>query len=201
VKPEGPAGGAHTFPPSSGQNESSTARVPTAQAVLAAKNVQRGLAAKVQEMSALLRKKQKVYMDSEQQIYSGPSSLGRGVFIIHLTHNCPPELQGHAIKNQDLLIASGAISLKGSDGMSAVEEDVEAVSVPCGPIRYLRMGCSFATSLGRGSSQYNNSNHPMSTCKLGHESWTKSPNRSIASPTYLKIYPHSSLSKGLSSIA
>lgn len=36
------------------------------------------------------------------------------------------ELQGHAIKNQDLLIASGAISLKGSDGMSAVDDDVAA---------------------------------------------------------------------------
>jgi hypothetical protein len=37
------------------------------------------------------------------------------------------ELQGHAIKNQDLLIASGAISLKGSDGANAAEEDVQAV--------------------------------------------------------------------------
>jgi len=99
VKPELPASGVHTFPPSSGQDKGTSSRIPTAQAVLAAKNVQRGLAAKVQEMSALLRKKQKVYMD---------------------------KLRGHAIKNQDLLIASGAISLKGSDGMSAVEEDVEA---------------------------------------------------------------------------
>jgi syntaxin 16 len=49
----------------------------------------------------------------------------------YLTHvTAKPELQGHAIKNQDLLIASGAISLKGSDGMTAVEEDVEAVSAP-----------------------------------------------------------------------
>jgi hypothetical protein len=36
------------------------------------------------------------------------------------------ELQGHAIKNQDLLIASGAISSRGSEGLSAVDEDVEA---------------------------------------------------------------------------
>ncbi|KAJ3965915.1 hypothetical protein EV361DRAFT_872816, partial [Lentinula raphanica] len=35
-------------------------------------------------------------------------------------------LQGHAIKNQDLLLASGTVSLKGSAGMSAVDEDVEA---------------------------------------------------------------------------
>ncbi|KAG8761031.1 hypothetical protein FRC14_000140 [Serendipita sp. 396] len=72
---------------------------PTTNAVLAAKNVQRGLAAKIQETSGLFRKKQKVYMD---------------------------RLQGHAIKNQDLLIASGAISLHGSEGMSAVEEDMAA---------------------------------------------------------------------------
>jgi len=44
-----------------------------------------------------------------------------------LFHRTPiPELQGHAIKNQDLLIASGTISLKGSEGMTAVDEDIEA---------------------------------------------------------------------------
>ncbi|KAF8973264.1 hypothetical protein BDZ97DRAFT_1780397 [Flammula alnicola] len=37
-------------------------------------------------------------------------------------------LQGHATKNQDLLVASGAISLKGSDGMSAVDDDILAAS-------------------------------------------------------------------------
>jgi syntaxin 16 len=36
------------------------------------------------------------------------------------------KLQGHAIKNQDLLIASGTISSKGSEGMSAVDDDMEA---------------------------------------------------------------------------
>ncbi|PSR78147.1 hypothetical protein PHLCEN_2v7556 [Hermanssonia centrifuga] len=36
------------------------------------------------------------------------------------------ELQGHAIKNQDLLVASGAISLQGSESWSAVDEDIEA---------------------------------------------------------------------------
>lgn len=44
----------------------------------------------------------------------------------HFLHLRPPELQGHAIKNQDLLIASGTISLKGSDGMTAVDDDVAA---------------------------------------------------------------------------
>ncbi|CCM01459.1 uncharacterized protein FIBRA_03512 [Fibroporia radiculosa] len=68
---------------------------------LAAKNVQRGLAAKVQELSTTFRKKQRVYME---------------------------KLQGHAIKNQDLLIASGAISSRGSEGLSAVDEDVEAAA-------------------------------------------------------------------------
>ncbi|KAH9998525.1 t-SNARE, partial [Russula compacta] len=66
---------------------------------LAAKNTQRGLAAKVQELSATFRKKQRVYME---------------------------KLQGHAIKNQDLLVASGATSLKGTDALTAVDEDIEA---------------------------------------------------------------------------
>ncbi|KAJ3480228.1 hypothetical protein NLI96_g8498 [Meripilus lineatus] len=80
----------HAFPPGSSHHET-----------LAAKNVQRGLAAKVQELSATFRKKQRVYME---------------------------KLQGHAIKNQDLLLASGTISLKGSEGLSAVDEDVEAAT-------------------------------------------------------------------------
>ncbi|KAJ7770228.1 syntaxin-like t-SNARE protein TLG2 [Mycena maculata] len=83
----------HSFPPS--HPDAST------HAALAAKNVQRGLAAKVQDLSAAFRKKQRVYME---------------------------KLQGHAIKNQDLLIASGTISLKGSEGMSAVDDDVAAAA-------------------------------------------------------------------------
>ncbi|KDQ53483.1 hypothetical protein JAAARDRAFT_39169 [Jaapia argillacea MUCL 33604] len=88
--------GEHSFPPSS---SSSTSR----HEGLAAKNVQRGLAAKVQELSATFRKKQRVYME---------------------------KLQGHAIRNQDLLVASGTISppLKGSEGLYAVDEDVEAAA-------------------------------------------------------------------------
>ncbi|KAI0344848.1 t-SNARE [Trametopsis cervina] len=80
----------HAFPPSQSRHQT-----------LAAKNVQRGLAAKVQELSATFRKKQRVYME---------------------------KLQGHAIKNQDLLIASGAISSRGTEGLSAVDEDVEAAT-------------------------------------------------------------------------
>ncbi|KAI1796398.1 t-SNARE [Ganoderma leucocontextum] len=84
----------HTFPPSHTGGSSHHHE-------LAAKNVQRGLAAKVQELSATFRKKQRVYME---------------------------KLQGHAIKNQDLLAASGAVSLKGSAGMSALAEDMEAAA-------------------------------------------------------------------------
>ncbi|OCH85808.1 t-SNARE [Obba rivulosa] len=81
----------HAFPPDRRTQHES----------LAAKNVQRGLAAKVQELSATFRKKQRVYME---------------------------KLQGHAIKNQDLLVASGTISLRGSEGLSAVDEDIEAAT-------------------------------------------------------------------------
>ncbi|KAF9452407.1 t-SNARE [Macrolepiota fuliginosa MF-IS2] len=82
----------HSFPPDPQKTHNQT---------LATKNVQRSLAAKVQDLSATFRKKQRVYME---------------------------KLQGHAIKNQDLLIASGTISLKGSDGMTAVDDDVAAAT-------------------------------------------------------------------------
>ncbi|KDR75888.1 hypothetical protein GALMADRAFT_248636 [Galerina marginata CBS 339.88] len=82
---------AHAFPPIH----------PSSHEAAAAKNVQRGLAAKVQNLSATFRKKQRVHMD---------------------------KLQGHATKNQDLLLASGAISLKGSDGFSALDDDIQAAS-------------------------------------------------------------------------
>ncbi|KAG6844562.1 hypothetical protein H0H87_005904 [Tephrocybe sp. NHM501043] len=82
----------HSFPPSPSSSQADTEG-------RAAKNVQRGLAVKVQDLSAAFRKKQRVYME---------------------------KLQGHAIKNQDLLIASGAISLKGSEGTSAADDDVAA---------------------------------------------------------------------------
>lgn len=44
-------------------------------------------------------------------------------------------LQGHAAINQDLLIAAGAVHLKGSDGLSAVDDDIQAV-VSCLSIVY-----------------------------------------------------------------
>lgn len=79
----------HSFPPSSGTYHES----------LTARNVQRGLAAKVQELSSTFRKKQRVFME---------------------------RLQGHVIKHQDLLIASGTISSRGSEGLSALDDDVRA---------------------------------------------------------------------------
>lgn len=38
------------------------------------------------------------------------------------------ELQGHAIKNKDLLAASGAITLRGPESFDELEEDEQAVS-------------------------------------------------------------------------
>ncbi|EJD02948.1 t-SNARE [Fomitiporia mediterranea MF3/22] len=83
----------HAFPPRS-QAQSRHEK-------LAAQNVQRALAAKVQELSAAFRKKQRVYLET---------------------------LQGHAIKNQDLLVASGAVTLKGSEGMSDLDEDMRVAA-------------------------------------------------------------------------
>ncbi|KAH6914005.1 syntaxin-like t-SNARE protein TLG2 [Coprinopsis sp. MPI-PUGE-AT-0042] len=83
----------HSFPPDPQSSRN---------ALLAAKNVQRGLAAKLQDISATFRKKQRVYME---------------------------KLQGQATKNQDLLVASGAITLKGSEGMREVDDDVRAASM------------------------------------------------------------------------
>lgn len=42
----------------------------------------------------------------------------------------PAELQGHAIKNKDLLAASGAVTLKGPESLDELEEDVQAVGAP-----------------------------------------------------------------------
>lgn len=39
------------------------------------------------------------------------------------------ELQGHQIKNKDLLAASGAISLRGNEGFESLAEDEAAVQM------------------------------------------------------------------------
>jgi len=64
-------------------------------------NLQKGLAAKVQQVSTSFRKKQRIYLE---------------------------KLQGHSIKHQDLLVASGASSSKGTEGAIALEEDILAAS-------------------------------------------------------------------------
>ena len=38
------------------------------------------------------------------------------------------ELQGHAIKNKDLLAASGAMPIKGAESFDELQEDIQAVS-------------------------------------------------------------------------
>ena len=86
--------------------------------ILTAKNVQRGLAQKVQDASGQFRKKQRVYMQSQC------SSSPRSAWYAHRA-----ELQGHAIKNKDLLVASGALTLHGSEGFDELQEDEQAVSV------------------------------------------------------------------------
>lgn len=60
----------------------------------------------------------------------------------HPTTSPHTELQGHAIKNQDLLAASGAVSLKGSAGMSALAEDMEAAAQVRHAYPYRVAGCS-----------------------------------------------------------
>ncbi|KAL7418114.1 t-SNARE [Mrakia frigida] len=74
---------------------------PTRAELVSASNVQRGLAGKVQDLSGAFRRKQRVYMQ---------------------------KLQGHAIKNADLLIASGAVTLPSSstEAQEALEEDLQA---------------------------------------------------------------------------
>ena len=87
--------------------------------VMTAKNVQRGLAQKVQEASSLFRKKQRIYMDSEpiSPLLSDAGTERTGA------QADPEELQGHAIKNKDLLAASGAITLRGPDLYDDLEAD------------------------------------------------------------------------------
>lgn len=41
---------------------------------------------------------------------------------------CFLELQGHQIKNKDLMVASGAITLKGTEVLDELQEDEQAVS-------------------------------------------------------------------------
>lgn len=108
----------HSFPPTPQADKKSRHEA------LAAKNVQRGLAAKVQDLSATFRKKQRVYMESK---FFSQSVIDRVITLLpHAKCFVCLELQGHAIKNQDLLIASGTISLNASEGLSAVDEDIEA---------------------------------------------------------------------------
>lgn len=103
------AASSHTFPPNipSSQND-----------VTSARNVQRALAAKVQDLSALFRTKQKVYMQSKFFC-----AMHRSAPLIHR----PSELQGHAISRNDQMIASGVLSSTGTNMYDSVQRDEEAV--------------------------------------------------------------------------
>ncbi|KAH7339532.1 t-SNARE [Rhizoctonia solani] len=81
----------HTFPPNSQSSQND---------VTSARNVQRALAAKVQDLSALFRTKQRIHR--------------------------PSELQGHVISRNDQMIASGLISSNNTNTYDSVQEDEEA---------------------------------------------------------------------------
>ncbi|CAE6471607.1 unnamed protein product [Rhizoctonia solani] len=80
----------HTFPPNSQSSQND---------VTSAHNVQRALAAKIQELSALFRTKQRIYMQ---------------------------KLQGHAISRNDQMIASGLVPSDSTNTYDSVQEDEEA---------------------------------------------------------------------------
>ncbi|KAG8678645.1 hypothetical protein FRC09_019669, partial [Ceratobasidium sp. 395] len=80
----------HTFPPNI---------APSQNDLTSTQNVQRALAAKVQELSALFRTKQRVYMQ---------------------------KLQGHAISRNDQMIASGVLSSNSTNTYDSVQQDEEA---------------------------------------------------------------------------
>lgn len=108
----------HDFPPTAQSRSQDEAQ--------AAKNLQRGLAAKVQDISASFRKKQRVYLESSSLLDSLPFVIGTPFTRLLL------ELQGHSIKNQDLLVAAGTVSLNSADGVMALEDDMNAA-----------VGCSY----------------------------------------------------------
>ena len=99
--------------------------------IKAARNVQRGLASKVQDLSSVFRRKQRVYMDSEwswhdtvEISFHDRSWTGTEPLSCLRSYTA---LQGHANKNKDLLTASGAITLKGPELYDELQADIEAV--------------------------------------------------------------------------
>ncbi|KAJ9107588.1 hypothetical protein QFC21_001047 [Naganishia friedmannii] len=100
-------------PPGADKNEITTTR-----------NVQRALAARVQDLSAAFRKKQKVYMQRECPASQLHRAVGKVAHTGVVSFCVRAELQGHAIKNKDLLTASGAITLKGPERFEELEDDI-----------------------------------------------------------------------------
>lgn len=60
-------------------------------------------------------------------------TLRFGLHFPSLSYSSLSGLQGHAAKTQDLLVASGSVHLKGSDGLSAVDDDIQAAVSPYHP--------------------------------------------------------------------
>lgn len=86
-------------------------------------NVQTALATKVQDASAMFRKKQSNYLKRE----SGVLSL-YAIFHSADARTWPTlELRGYELRNQDILAASGAIAVK--DSYASMNDDVELVGV------------------------------------------------------------------------
>lgn len=99
-------------------------------------NLQRGLAAKVQDLSAGFRKKQRSYMESASAPAPPVSSSGDTPQsdVRCSTLRRPSELQGHASKSESLLKTSGAAMLMSREQeMVALEDDLQAVSSPARP--------------------------------------------------------------------
>lgn len=72
-------------------------------------------------MSGTFRKKQRVYMDSTFVLAM--------IFVEVRSEPLLVELQGHATKNKDLLIAAGTVPMSTSQQISEVDDDVQAVSM------------------------------------------------------------------------
>lgn len=81
-------------------------------------NVQTALATKVQDASAVFRKKQSNYLKR------GCMSLSK--LAMQLTPIQISELRGYELRNQDILAASGAIAVK--DSYASMNDDIELVS-------------------------------------------------------------------------
>ncbi len=106
-------------------------------------------------------------------------------------NDSPVELQGHAIKNQDLLIASGAVTLKGTDSFAELEEDVEAVRVMAAFTNLIDLPrpSRLDHSSGPSSNKARGSSLKGLMWKLGIGKFWRSPGRSHRWPSSSRTCP------------